>query len=73
MGTALKIGILCSIILLTSACANVRFNERERLADPIMTFDSLPLQAEMQGHMFTPREGSMGGFSAVGAGGCGCN
>ncbi len=50
----------------------VRFNERQRLDDRVMTFDHDELEAEMIGHVLAPREGSVGGFSAIGAGGCGC-
>lgn len=64
------------VILLAAVCvcgcATVRFNERERLQDPIMQFDPDPLEAELHGHVHSPREGAVGGFSPSGAGGCGC-
>ena len=56
-----------------SGCTHVRFNEKERLADRTMIFDHDFVGAEMQGHILTPREGAIGGFYSVGAGGCGCN
>jgi hypothetical protein len=67
--------ILMPLILIGvfSGCTSVRFNEKEQLGDRIMQFDFDHLGAEMQGHILTPREGAIGGFYAVGAGGCGCN
>jgi len=64
---------LIFLSLIFTACTHVKFNERERLADRIMMLDANPLYAEMRGHMITPREAAIGGFSAIGAGGCGCN
>ena len=66
------LGLIC-LCLIFSSCTHVKFNERERLADRIMMFDANPLYAEMRGHVITPREAAIGGFSAIGAGGCGCN
>lgn len=54
-------------------CTPVRANQKQRLADPIMVFDHDHVHTEMMGHILTPREGAIGGFSAAGAGGCGCN
>ncbi|MDX1734085.1 MAG: DUF4266 domain-containing protein [Halioglobus sp.] len=65
-------GLLAILVFATSACAPVRFNERERLSQPDMVFDSDPLQAEMRGHIYTPREAAIGG-GAGDAGGCGCH
>ena len=60
--------------LVVSGCSSVRFNQKERLADPCMSFDLDPLATEMTGHVLNPREGSVGGFNGTaGAGGCGCN
>jgi hypothetical protein len=60
------------LVLAASGCG-ARPNEKERLSDPIMQFDRDGVQTEMLGHIITPREGAVGGFSAAGAGGCGCN
>jgi Domain of unknown function (DUF4266) len=54
-------------------CTQVRANQKQRLSDRIMVFDHDHVQTEMLGHIVTPREGAIGGFSAAGAGGCGCN
>ena len=61
--------------LLTCAlagCATVRPEERERLADPSMRFDSAAMAARQKQHVVDNREGSTGGGNAKG-GGCGCN
>ncbi len=72
-----RIGFLAAatILLATlgSGCANVRFNEMERLGDRTMIFDYDALARDLHAHVLTPREGSVGGFSSIGAGGCGCN
>lgn len=62
-----------AVVLPASGCTPVRANQKQRLADPIMVFDHDHVQTEMLGHILTPREGAIGGFSAAGAGGCGCN
>lgn len=61
-----------AIVLLISACDTVAFYEKERLNDPAMQFDPDPLYSQMRQHMLTPREGAIGGFSSIGAGGCSC-
>jgi hypothetical protein len=70
-----RILLLLSLLGACAGCAHqVRFNEKERLADRTMIFDYDFLGSEMRGHMITPREASLGGFTGtVGAGGCGCN
>lgn len=60
-------------VLLVSGCGQVKASQRQRLADPIMTFDRDPVQVEILGHVTAPREGAIGGFGTIGAGGCGCN
>jgi hypothetical protein len=68
--------LLVPLLLLASlaGCTHVRFNEKERLADRTMMFDYDFMGSEMRGHILTPREASLGGFTGtVGAGGCGCN
>ena len=46
--------------------------ERERLADPIMSFDRNPISSGYLDHVFEVREGARGATGSVG-GGCGCN
>ena len=46
--------------------------ERERIADPIMSFTRNPASNAYMQHVFETREGARGGTGAVG-GGCGCN
>ncbi len=46
--------------------------ERDRLADPIMSFDADPVSSAYLQHVYEAREGARGGEGAAG-GGCGCN
>lgn len=55
-----------------SACATVRPEQRERLADPSMSFESASIGQRHEQHVIENREGSSGGGNARG-GGCGCN
>ena len=67
---------VCGLVLagtLLTGCQQVRYNQQERLRTHAMQFDADHVQAEMRGHILPPREGALGGFAAVGAGGCGCN
>lgn len=50
----------------------VRANEKEFLADPIMTFDQDQQESEADEHVLSNREGASGG-AGTGGGGCGCN
>jgi hypothetical protein len=50
----------------------VRANEKEFLADPIMTFDQDGQEAAADEHVLSNREGAAGG-AGTGGGGCGCN
>jgi Domain of unknown function (DUF4266) len=65
--------LLGVVALAASGCQRVRFNQKQRLAEPAMRFDRDHLGADLEGHILAPREGAIGGFSSVGAGGCGCN
>jgi len=55
-----------------AGCATVRPEDRERLADPSMSFDSSAMAARQKQHVVDNREGSTGGGATKG-GGCGCN
>lgn len=57
---------------LLASCTKVRFNERERLSQSDMVFDSNPLQSKLENHVYNSREGATGAFSSGGGGGCGC-
>jgi hypothetical protein len=46
--------------------------ERERLADPVMSWDRDPVSASYVKHVYESREGSKGAMGGAG-GGCGCN
>jgi hypothetical protein len=62
-------------LLAFSACSVepwVKPYERDRLADPIMSFDRDPVSSSYTGHVYEAREGARGATGAAG-GGCGCN
>ena len=71
-----KITALVLIGLTASACAPiepwVKPYERDRLADPIMSFDRDPVSSSYTRHVYEAREGARGGTGGAG-GGCGCN
>ena len=46
--------------------------ERDRLADPIMSFDRNPVSSAYTKHVYEAREGARGASGSSG-GGCGCN
>ena len=46
--------------------------ERDRLADPIMSFDRDPVSSSYIHHVYEAREGARGATGSAG-GGCGCN
>lgn len=64
------------VIVLTLAglagCTQVSAWERGNLARDVMAWDSDPLKASLDNHMYFSKEGSSGGGRAAG-GGCGCN
>lgn len=64
-----------ALILMTSACSIepwVRPYERDRIADPIMSFDRNPVSSSYTHHVYEAREGARGATGSAG-GGCGCN
>jgi hypothetical protein len=68
----LRVALLLSCAWGLAACATVRPEDREKLADPAMSFDSAAMAARHKQHLVDNREGSTGGGTAKG-GGCGCN
>jgi len=60
------------LLLLGTGCAQVRAYQRERLTDPIMSFDAVKKDAARRTHALDAREGSTGGNGGAG-GGCACN
>jgi len=64
--------LACATALMLSACATVRPAERERLADPSMSFESTTMAARHEQHVLENREASTGAGASKG-GGCGCN
>jgi hypothetical protein len=72
------VGLAAALLLLSqlSGCGTiqpwVKPYERERLADPIMSFDPSPVSSAYMEHVFEVRAAARGGNGAAG-GGCGCN
>ena len=52
--------------------SRLSFFQKARLNDPIMTIDFGSHRAKLDQHIYQVREGSIGGYDAVG-GNCGCN
>jgi hypothetical protein len=60
------------VVLALSACATVRPQDKEHLAEPSMAFSSGSAPTEHEQHVLDNREGASGGGTTRG-GGCGCN
>jgi hypothetical protein len=67
---------VAGLVLMTAACGNmqpwVKPYERDKLADPIMSWDRDAISSEYLDHIRESREGSRGATGSAG-GGCGCN
>jgi hypothetical protein len=66
-------GVLLTVLL--GGCAIepwVKPYERDRIADPIMSFDRDPVSSSYIHHVYEAREGARGATGSAG-GGCGCN
>ena len=64
-----------SLVALLCGCATFappKAWEKGDLAKPAMQFDADALDAKLEQHIYTSKEGATGG-SGVGGGGCGCN
>jgi hypothetical protein len=68
--------LVMGAMLLLAGCSNiqpwVKPYERDRLADPIMSWDRDAISGAYLDHVYESREASRGGTGAAG-GGCGCN
>ena len=68
--------LLLTVALLLTGCSGiepwVKPYERDRLADPIMSFDRNPVSGSYIDHVHEAREGARGASGSAG-GGCGCN
>ncbi len=67
---------LLAVLLPLAGCGGiqpwVKPYERDRLADPIMSWDRDAISSAFLDHVYESREGARGGTGAAG-GGCGCN
>lgn len=64
--------LLLALACAASACATVRPQDKEHLAEPSMAFTSGGASAAHEQHVLDNREGASGG-GPTRAGGCGCN
>jgi hypothetical protein len=68
--------LLLSVTGMLTGCSGmepwVKPYERDRLADPIMSFDRNPVSQSYIDHVHEAREGARGATGSAG-GGCGCN
>jgi hypothetical protein len=71
-----NLALVAAAMLTLSACSGikpwVKPYERDRLADPIMSWDRDVISGQYLDHIYESREGSRGATGAAG-GGCGCN
>jgi len=71
-----SVAILLASLLALGGCTGVepwvKPYERDRLADPIMSFDRNPVSGSYIDHVHEAREGARGASGSSG-GGCGCN
>lgn len=70
-GTLLRVAALL-LPVLSAGCATVPAYQRERLVDPIMTFEASAREDARMTKSLEAREGSTGGNGGAG-GGCACN
>ena len=63
---------LAVLLFALNACATVRPQDKEHLAEPSMAFSSGGASMEHEQHVLENREGASGGGTTRG-GGCGCN
>jgi hypothetical protein len=75
MRASSKLAIAAAVLTLLGACSIqpwVKPYERDRLADPIMSWDRDAISGAYLDHIYESREGSRGATGTAG-GGCGCN
>jgi hypothetical protein len=72
LGLVAALGVLLPLCACSSIQPWVKPYERERLADPIMSFNPNPVSTAYMDHVFEVRNAARGGTGAAG-GGCGCN
>jgi hypothetical protein len=67
--------VIRTLTIVLAICASgcgVKAYERGHLAKPKMQFNPDPEENQHEQHVYSYREGSVGGYDA-GGGGCGCN
>ena len=61
-----------TLIVLMTACSNVKSWERDHLAQKAMLPDGYQIDQSVDDHIYYSKEASTGG-NGFGGGGCGCN
>jgi hypothetical protein len=69
---AMSIGAVAAVLAGCAIEPWVKPYERDRIADPIMSFDRDPISSSYTHHVYEAREGARGATGSAG-GGCGCN
>ncbi len=71
-----RLALLLLAAVFTTACSPlepwVKPYERDRLADPVMSWERDPVSGSYMAHVREAREGARGAMGG-GGGGCGCN
>ena len=74
--TVLRCAAWLGMAAMAAGCGNlepwVKPYERDRLADPIMSWERDPVSGSYTRHVYESREGARGAMGGAG-GGCGCN
>lgn len=68
----LKLFCISAAFITLAACSTVEPWNRGALAKDVMAWQSHPLKASLDNHIYFSKEGTAGGGRAAG-GGCGCN
>jgi len=68
----MRVFAIITLVVLASGCAQVKPWERGNLSQEVMAWQTDPLKASLDNHIYFSKEGSSGGGQAAG-GGCGCN
>jgi hypothetical protein len=71
----IRVSLVLVVVAFTTGCGTqpwVKPYERDRLADPIMSFDRNPVSGAYMNHVYEAREAARGASGSSG-GGCGCN
>jgi hypothetical protein len=69
----LALALVAGVVAFMPSCSNVEYWQKEKLADPAMTYHDSKALSSFDQKVFQSIEGAAGGFGASAGGGCGCN